>query len=87
MLRLEDNAHVYETFGISKHLPVKLQVLLIRDETFDNALTAKCFIYDVANSIYFNFNVLGILYSALILSNLLIDNGPNTVLLSFSIIQ
>ena len=41
------NGYVYETFGISKHLSVKLQVLLIRAETLDNPLTAKCFIYDV----------------------------------------
>ena len=41
------NGYVYETFGISKHFPVKLQVPLIRAETLDNPLTAKCFIYDV----------------------------------------
>lgn len=41
---------VYETFGISKHFPVKLQVLLIRAETLDIPLTAKCFIYDVVCS-------------------------------------
>ena len=41
------NGYVYETFGIWKHFPVKLQVLLKRAETLDNALTAKCFIYDV----------------------------------------
>jgi len=41
------NGYVYETFGISKHFPVKLQVILIRAEKFDNPLTAKCFIYDV----------------------------------------
>ena len=45
--RLVGNGYVYETFGISKHFPVKLQVLLIRAERFDNPLTAKCFIYDV----------------------------------------
>ena len=39
--------HVYETFGISKHFPVKLQVPLIRAKTLDNPLTAKCFIYAV----------------------------------------
>jgi len=43
------NGHVYETFGISKHFPVKLQVLLIGADTLDNPLTAKCFIYDVAS--------------------------------------
>jgi hypothetical protein len=41
------NGYVYETFGISKHFPVKLQLLLIRAEMLDNPLTAKCFIYDV----------------------------------------
>ena len=44
---LAGNGYVYETFGISKHFPVKLQVLLIRAEMLDNALTAKCFIHDV----------------------------------------
>ena len=43
------NGCVYETFGISKHCPVKLQELLIRAEMLDNPLTAKCFIYDVGN--------------------------------------
>ena len=41
------NGWVYETFGISKHFPVKLKLRLIWAETSDNALTAKCFIYDV----------------------------------------
>jgi len=41
------NGYVYETFGISKLFPVKLQLLLIRAEMLDNPLTAKCFIYDV----------------------------------------
>ena len=45
--RLVYNGYVYETFGISKHIPVKLQRLLIRAEMFDNPLTAKCFICDV----------------------------------------
>jgi hypothetical protein len=49
------NGYVYETFGISKHFPVKLQLLLIRAETFDNPLTAKCFIYDVGGSLFFSF--------------------------------
>jgi len=44
------NGYVYETFGISKHFSVKLQVILIRAETFGNPLTAKCFIYDVVRS-------------------------------------
>ena len=51
--RLVYNGYVYETFGISKHFPVKLKLRLIRAETFDNALTAKCFIYDVSGSGFF----------------------------------
>jgi hypothetical protein len=35
---------VYETFGIPKLFPVKLQLLLIRAKTPDKPLTAKCFI-------------------------------------------
>ena len=50
-LSLADNGYVYETFGISKHFPVKLQVLLIRAKKLDNPLTAKCFIYDVSRSV------------------------------------
>jgi len=48
------NGYVYETFGISKHFHVKLQVLLIRDETLGNPLTAKCFIYDVMGWVYYS---------------------------------
>src|SRR5690554_3921302 len=48
------NGHVYETFGISKHFPVKLQELSIRAETLDNPLTAKCFIYDVGGMLLFS---------------------------------
>jgi hypothetical protein len=60
---MRHNGYVYETFGISKHFPVKLQALLIRAEMFDNPLTAKCFIYDVTawcSFIYviFSFNLL-----------------------------
>ena len=50
---LATNGHVYETFGISKHFPVKLQELLKRAETLDNSLTAKCFIYDVSGWLSF----------------------------------
>jgi len=46
---LAHNGYVYETFGISKHFSVKLQVLLIRAEMLNNPLTAKCFIYNVSN--------------------------------------
>ena len=49
------NGCVYETFGISKHFTIKLQVPLIRAETLDNPLTAKCFIYDVVPRFYFFF--------------------------------
>ena len=52
LFTLGGNGYVYETFGISKHFPVKLQVLLIRAETLDNPLTAKCFIYDVSRSVF-----------------------------------
>lgn len=47
IIYITHNVYVYETFGISKHFPVKLQVLLIRAGMLDNALIAKCFIYDV----------------------------------------
>ena len=50
--KLVHNGYVYETFGISKHFPVKLQVLLIRAEMPDNPLTAKCFIYDVMHWLF-----------------------------------
>ena len=46
-VKMHNNGCVYETFGISKHFPVKLPQLLIRGGTLDNPLTAKCFIYDV----------------------------------------
>jgi len=41
------NGCVYETFGISKRFPVKLQLLSIRAVPLDKPLTAKCFIHDV----------------------------------------
>ena len=53
--RIAHNGYVYETFGIPKHILVKLQVLLIRAEMPDNPLTAKCFIYDVMHWL-FSFN-------------------------------
>ncbi len=55
--QINANGYVYETFGISKHFPVKLQVPLIRAEMLDNPLTAKCFIYDVTcwRSVYRHF--------------------------------
>lgn len=53
------NGYVYETFGISKRFPVKLQLLLIRAETLAKRLTAKCFIHDVGNSAYVVIHCLG----------------------------
>jgi hypothetical protein len=47
------NVCVYETFGISKHFPIKLQLLLIRAETLDKPLSAKCFIHVVVCSLLF----------------------------------
>src|SRR5690554_952273 len=52
------NGYVYETFGISRHFPVKLQVLLIRAETHVNPLTAKCFTYDAIGRFYFLNNLI-----------------------------
>ncbi len=51
-LFMPHNGYVYETFGISKHFPVKLQVPLIRANMFDKPLTAKCFIYDIVLSCF-----------------------------------
>ena len=53
-IQITHNVYVYETFGISKHLPVKLPLFLIRAEMSDNPLTAKCFIYDVVRSYFFS---------------------------------
>ncbi|MBN2164980.1 MAG: hypothetical protein JW717_01750 [Marinilabiliaceae bacterium] len=55
--------YVYEMFGISKHLPVNLQVLLIRAEMPDNPLTTKCFIYDVRYWALFIFSQLRSFYA------------------------
>jgi len=44
---MSHNGWIYKKLGISEHLPVKLQPLLMRAEMLDNQLTAKCFIYDV----------------------------------------
>ena len=52
LFTLGGNGYVYETFGISKHFPVKLQAPLIRAELLDNPLTAKCFIYDVVGRFF-----------------------------------
>lgn len=46
-LKVAANGCVYETFGISKLFPVKLQPHLIRAETLNKPLTAKCFIHVV----------------------------------------
>jgi len=47
--QLAYNGCVYETFGISKRKSIKLQLLLIRAETLDKPLTAKCFIHVVVH--------------------------------------
>ena len=47
LFKVTANGCVYETFGISKRFPVKLQLLLIRAETLDKPLIAKCFIHVV----------------------------------------
>ena len=47
------NGYVYETFGISKRFSIKLQLLLIRAVTHDNAMSAKCFIHVVVRSVFF----------------------------------
>jgi hypothetical protein len=41
------HACVYETFGISKYFPVKLQEFWIRAETIGNPLTPQCFLLRV----------------------------------------
>src|SRR5574344_1378327 len=46
------NGCVYETFGISKRFPIKLQQLLIRAVPLDKPLTAKCFIHVVSRSVF-----------------------------------
>lgn len=38
---------MYETFGISKRLPIKLSILLICSEVLDKLLIFKCFYCDV----------------------------------------
>ena len=62
-LKLAHNGCVYETFGITKRFPIKLRLLLIRVETLDKPLTAKCFIHVVVHwcSVFqsiFSFNLL-----------------------------
>jgi hypothetical protein len=37
----------------SEHVPIKLKLLLIRAETLDKPLTAKCFIHVVSRSVLF----------------------------------
>ena len=46
------NGCVYETFGISKRFPIKLQLLLIRAVPLDKPLYAKCFIHVVGVSLF-----------------------------------
>ena len=51
------NGCVYETFGVSKRFPIKLQLFLIRAETLVKPLTAKCFIHVVVHwcSVFLSF--------------------------------
>jgi len=46
------NVRVYETFGISKHFPIKLQLLLTRAKMLNKPLIAKCFIHVVVLSAF-----------------------------------
>ena len=49
VLELLVKGYGIKSLRISKQLLVKSKVHLKRTETFDNALTAKCFIYDVTS--------------------------------------
>src|SRR5574344_2055830 len=68
------NACVYETFGISKRFPIKLQLLLIRAKTLEKPLTAKCFIHVVMGWLLFfqNLNFFHIQFQVLSLKTILI---------------
>jgi len=55
---ITDNGCVYETFGITKHFLIKLQLLLIRAEMLDKPLTAKCFIHDVASWLFLIYHLI-----------------------------
>ena len=59
------NGCVYETFGISKRFSIKLQLLLIRAETLDKPLTAKCFIHVVSVSLFIFPVILSFIFAAL----------------------
>ena len=50
-----NNGYVYETFGISKHFPVKPLQSLLNVTPLKLALSAKCFIYDVTTRTSFSF--------------------------------
>ncbi len=52
LFTMNANGYVYETFGISKRLPIKLQPLLIRAAPLDNSLSVKCFIHVVSRSVF-----------------------------------
>ena len=59
--RVAGNGRVYETFGISKRFPIKLQLLLIRAETLDKPLIAKCFIHVVRHwRLFFLSNIINL---------------------------
>jgi hypothetical protein len=66
--KVAHNGHVYETFGITKRLPIKIQLLLIRAKTLDKPLTAKCFIHDVSGMWLF------IVLLSVLLENVSVEN-------------
>jgi len=77
---IADNGLVYETFGISKRFPIKLQIPLIRAELLDKPLSAKCFIHVVvaSNLIY----LITIVVLCVIFSDELpkhISNSPDSI--------
>jgi hypothetical protein len=59
------NGCVYETFGISKRFPIKLQLLLIRAVLLDKPLTAKCFIHVVSRSVFIFLSFLSISFCSI----------------------
>ena len=64
MVFRQSDGYVYETFGISKHFPVKLQAPLIQAETLGN-LTTKCFIYDITSWPFLSFIILFFIFATL----------------------
>ena len=71
VLRLGGKGYVYETFGISKRFPVKLQQLLIRAEMLDKPLTVKC-VFTMLGAVFLSSNYhLNLKYRILILFSLI----------------